>query len=354
MSGIANGLTERGFICDVLCSNTKPRYEEEFLNNVYVRRTKSYGELFSVSITPQLIHKFGEIASDYDIIHVHHPDPVAALGIFLHRPKARVIVHWHSDIVKQWIGLFFYKPIQNWLLRRSNLIICTSTNYISGSKHLTRFKEKTVAVPIGITSPNPVGKNFISDVKKRYANRFIVFSVGRFVYYKGFEYLIRSSQYLDDSFVIIIGGDGPLLKQCRELIGKAGLGHKVKLIGRLSSDELAAHYEACDIFCLPSVVKSEAFGIVMVEAMAYGKPIVSTKIEGSGVDWVNQNEMTGLTVNRKDPKELANAFIKLRNNKELRIEFGNSARSRFHNNFTISVMVDSIITHYNQVLAKRN
>ncbi|MGE0588234.1 MAG: glycosyltransferase [Cyclobacteriaceae bacterium] len=343
---ITNGLVRQGFTCDVLCSNTRNEFIEENLNGSRIIRTKSFGLLFSVSLTPQFISKLREIWRSYDIIHLHHPDPMAALALFLCRPKSKIVVHWHSDVVKQKIGLLLFSPLQKWILRRADLIIATSRKYADESFHLKPYLQKTTIIPIGIDG---LARGEREDYPKK-DGKFKIFAVGRFVYYKGFENLISSAEFLDENFIISIGGAGPLRQSYEKLIAQKNLKKKVKLIGKLSDEELIEQYKSCDVFCLPSIAKSEAFGIVMVEAMSLGKPVVSTRIPGSGTDWVNLNGITGLTVKPDSPEELAESFLKLKEDENLRFKYGRNARDRFKQEFTSDVMVQRILKSYYKVL----
>jgi len=346
MYDITEALNEKNIKCDVLCSNSINEYKEEIINGYKIYRTKSYGKFASTSITPQMIFKLREIISDYDIIHVHFPDPMANIALMLSNHKnKKIILHWHSDIIKQKNLLKLYLPFQNWLLKRADAIIATTPKYIEESKYLQKYKEKCVSIPIGIDKIKS-NKNEILKIKNRYSNKKIIFSLGRLIYYKGFEYLIKAAQYLDNEYVILIGGTGHLKDILKKIIIKNNLENKVKLLGRIKDEEKGNYYEACDVFCLSSIEKSEAFGIVQIEAMSFGKPIIATKIKGSGVDWVNENGITGINVESKNSKAIAEAIKFLTNNKEIYNQFSYNAKYRFQKIFTKEKMIDSIINLY--------
>jgi len=148
---------------------------------------------------------------------------------------------------------------------------------------------------------------------------------------------------------LLIGGEGELRDKFKKIIINSGLEKKVFLLGKIQEKDLGSYYQTCDIFCLPSVEKSEAFGLVLLEAMHFGKPLVSTDIKGSGVSWVNQNNITGLVVEPKDPTVLAGAINKIIENPNLKIKFGENGKRRFKKEFEIKTVADKIFKLYNEV-----
>lgn len=348
---LTESLVRRGFRLAVLCANTEPATARDSFNGYRVTRAKSYGLLFSTSLAPKLISILRSDFRRARIIHVHMPDPLAALAILAGSTKhQKVVVHWHSDVVNQKLARKLYKPLQNWLLRRADCVIATSGVYADASPDLQDFKSKIEVVPIGIQVPRPAHKDVIQRLKDQYSGRKIIFALGRHVYYKGFSTLISSAQHLPDNALIIIGGRGPLTASLEQQINSLGVGAKVLLLGRIPEEELSAYYSAADIFCLPSVFKSEAFGVVLLEAMAAGKPIVATTIPGSGVPWVNQHMVTGINVKPEDPVSLAAGLSQLLNDPELAAEMGEAGRRRFHQLFTAEAMVEKVAGIYEGLL----
>lgn len=349
---ITEELNKRNIKCDILCSNVGNEYKEDIINNYKVFKAASYGIISSTSISPQMISKLKKIISEYDIIHIHHPDPMANLALFMANPKKqKIVVHWHSDIIKQRRELAFYRPLLTWMLKKGDIIIGTSQKYIEESEQLKSFLGKCMVIPLGIKRSDIIVDNEKSkEIKINTAGKKIIFSLGRFIYYKGFEYLIESAKYLPDNYVILLGGDGELKEKYEQIIRENGLSEKVFLVGKIDQKDLGSYYEACDLFCLPSIAKSEAFGLVMVEAMSFGKPIVTTKIKGSGTDWVNHNGITGLNVEPKNPEQLANAFKTILENQEIYSKFSKNAFQRYLNEFTIETEVDRLIKVYHTIL----
>ncbi len=177
----------------------------------------------STSVSLTYLQQYFKIYDQFDIIHVHVPNPIAFLAIYLKQPKGKIIVHWHSDIVKQKLVYPFFRIVEKKVLQAASAIIATSQNYVGGLIPLAPYRHKINIIPIGI-APLPVHANGHADKK-------LIVAVGRLVYYKGFEYLIKAAQLLPDDYEIRIAGSGELKEEYGQLIGSLQLGHKVKLLG---------------------------------------------------------------------------------------------------------------------------
>jgi rhamnosyl/mannosyltransferase len=351
MFDITEGLNERGIRCDVLCSNSENRCLEETIGKYRVTRTSSHGTYFSTSISPQMAFKLRERQGDYDIIHVHVPDPTATLALFAVRPRSRVILHWHNDIVRQRFLLKLFLPFQKWMTRRADAIITTSPNYIVGSPFLAHHRAKCHVVPIGVDKSSfKVSDQTASEIRKRYGDRRIVFTVGRLSKYKGYQYLIRAARLLSDQYVVLIGGTGPLEADLAVQVQREGLGGKVFLLGKIDHEDLGSYYEACDLFCLSSITRNEGFGLVQLEAMLFKKPVVSTNIRGSGVTWANLNGETGLVVEPADPTALAKAIERICSDRDLYNRLARVGFDRTTREFSKEKMLSAVIGLYETVL----
>jgi glycosyltransferase involved in cell wall biosynthesis len=286
---------------------------------------------------------------NYDIIHVHHPDPMTALALKLSGYKGKVVIHWHSDILNQRFLLRFYQPLQTWLINRADTIIATSLVYAKNSTAISKYMDKVTIVPIGIQEPiHNMSK--VDIWKQKYAGKKIIFSLGRLVSYKGFKYLIKASKYLPNDYVCLIGGTGPLKKELEKEINDLHVETKTVLLGRVEEDDLCALYEACELFCLPSISKAEAFGVVLIEAMSYSKPIVTSNIIGSGVPWVNVQGKTGFNVTPQNSRDLALAIQKICENPSIKSVFGTNSRIRFETLFRKNTMVEKIYDVYRRLV----
>ena len=347
---LMSGLSERGVYCDMLCATHGViKNSERFLNDYsQLITTKTWFNFSATMISPSMITTLRRICNEYDIIHLHHPDPMAALSLFLSGYKGKVVLHWHSDIVKQKKLLRLYKPLQDWIIKRADVIIGTTPIYVEQSPFLLHVQHKITCLPIGV-SPVKVNKEKVFQIQNLYHRKKIIFTLGRLVEYKGHEYLIEAARHLNDDFIILIGGDGPLRDKLQQQIDENHLNDKVKLLGRISDEDLSAYYGACTLFCLPSIFKTEAFGLVQIEAMSCSKPVVTTEIPESGVPWVNQNGYSGLNVPPCNAEALAQAILSITANKERYLQFCNNALNRYLACFTQDQMVDRCLDIYNQL-----
>lgn len=345
---LTNGLSKE-IACDVLCCNSKNKTEIDNSHNYQIIRTASLIKLFSTSISPALVYWLKKIGNNYDIIHLHLPDPMASLAYFLVRPKGGLVLHWHSDIIRQKIFLFLYDPLQFWILKKSDKIIATSSRYAQGSRYLKKYQHKTVVIPLGLDVEKFKKSEFaIKEIKNKFKNKPIVFSLGRLIYYKGYEFLIEAMKSVEA--YLLIGGSGSLERKLQKQIEDCNMGKKVFLLGKIKNEDLGSYYQVCDVFCLPSIYKSEAFGLVQSEAMFFGKPVVSTDIIGSGTAWVNQDGETGFTVPPRDSDALAAAINKIINNPKIKLKMGVNSKRRFEDNFTIDIMVEKTIKLYKELI----
>lgn len=362
MWNLARGLSARGIRCDMLCCGL--RRELKGWNVGYHKAgkliipfnesgrcvvVKAVVKLAGTMISLRMISEVRRRMKNYDVIHIHHPDPMAALALFMSGYKGRVVLHWHSDILRQKGLLKLFDPFQRWLIRRADVIVGTTPVYVRESEALANVQHKIDCIPIGVdpVMPDPDGA---MRVRARYPGCRIVYSLGRLVPYKGFDYLIETAAYLPDGYHVLIGGSGPDHDELEAKIEKMGLGGKVTLLGRVPDNEFAAYFNACDVFALSSIYKTEAFAIVQIEAMSCGKPVVATRIPGSGVSWVNRHGVSGLNVEPKDARGMADAIVSMTSDKNVYDAFSARARARYEELFTYDAMIASCIKLYNRLL----
>lgn len=343
------GLSEQGVDCDMLCAASKGSGHTVSINeHARLKYCTSLSEVAATMISPAMIFALKKICRNYDIIHIHHPDPMACLALFCSGYKGKVILHWHSDIQKQKMLLRLYQPLQDWLLRRAERIIGTTPVYLAESPCLKHVQHKTCCLPIGVEPVRPRMKD-VENIRNRYPGKKIVFSLGRLVAYKGYKFLVEAARYLSDDYVILIGGTGALEDELNSEIETLGVQEKVKLLGRISDEELPAYYGACKVFCLSSVQKTEAFGIVQIEAMSCGKPVVATNIPQSGVSWVNAHGYSGLNVAPENGKELADAVMAIAGKEEDYRKYSVHAEQRYRDVFTKEKMIGNLLEIYNEL-----
>ncbi len=346
---LTTGLSGQGVDCDMMCAADHGDSRTVTINgHAKVICCRTWVKAAATMIAPAMISALRKMCRQYDIIHVHHPDPMACLALFLSGYKGKVILHWHSDIQKQKYLLQLYQPLQSWLLRRADLIIGTTPVYLSESPVLQKVQDKTACLPIGVEAMHP-DKQAVDAIKQKYPHRKIVFSLGRLVAYKGYCHLVAAAKHLTDDYIVLIGGTGALRDELQKEIEELGLHGKVELLGRVSDEDLPAYYGACDVFCLSSVQKTEAFGIVQIEAMSCGKPVVATDIPQSGVAWVNAHGVSGLNVTPGNARELAKAIRYIAEDGATYRKYSEGAARRYRDLFTRERMIRKCMEIYRNV-----
>ena len=350
MLDLTMGLSERGMTCDMLCAANGDAQVVKLNDYGSIVATKTAFKLAATYFSFAMVSYMRKHAAEYDVVHIHHPDPMACFALYLSGYKGKVVLHWHSDILKQKTLLKFYKPFQSWLIKRADKIVGTTPVYVAQSKALSDVQDKVDYIPIGVedVSLSPADEQ---KIRSRYPNKKIVYSLGRLVGYKGYEYLVKAAQYLPDDYVILIGGRGPLMDSLQNLINELGVSDKVKLLGYIRSEEFASYYKACDVFCLSSIWKTEAFAIVQVEAMSCSKPVVATQIPESGVSWVNKQGYSGINVPIMDAKALSEAILRITDEREYN-QYSANARNHYITNFSYSKMIDRCVMLYEELLSE--
>ncbi len=330
MNQINDSLPIERFDKEVLCCCNTHKSSTD--NGVKYHRCKYLFEIASNNISLSFLWKLSRVNTD--IIHYHMPFIFAVVAHFIARPKyKRMYVTYHSDIVVFQNIMKYFWGIYRKFLTQADKILVLSPKHIESSEFLKPFADKCVVIPQGISLDYNVNNEEVLKIRNKYKNKKILFSLGRHVKYKGFIYAIEAMKNINNA-IYLIGGSGPLTDTYIEYIKENNLEDKVILLGKLNDDEMDTYYEACDIYLFPSVGKTEAFGIVQIEAMRHSKPIINTNL-GNGVNYVSIDSETGLTVEPKNAKQLSNAINKLLNNDELRLQYGQNARKRVENLFAL-------------------
>jgi rhamnosyl/mannosyltransferase len=303
---------------------------------ISVTRCAAYGKVLSTSLSPGMVWELSQ--RDYDIVQVHLPHPVGAAAYLASKkpPRHRLIVTYHSDIVKQKRLMPYYDRLIAALCERAERVLATSPNYAATSPTLQRFRDKTEVVPYGIDlelfARTTVREEQAARIRARYGNVPLLVGVGRLIYYKGFEFAIRALARVQKAELILIG-DGPLRPDLEKLARELGVASRVHLVGEMQNGEIPPYYFASDLYLLPSIARSEAFGIVQIEAMACGLPVINTDLP-SGVPFVSRHGESGLTVRPSDVEALARAIEELLGEPSRRAEMGRKARARAEADFS--------------------
>lgn len=332
----------------VLCFNHVKGNASDEVDGVPVTRAGCFLKVSSQSLSfsygKLLKREFEEFAPDAVIFH--YPNPFAAhflLKLLKKHPECKLFLYWHLDITKQKILRLFFKGQNRRLLERAEKVVATSPNYIDGSPFLSAYREKCVVIPSCVARDRAScdEETFAraEELKGIFRGRTLLFALGRHVPYKGMEYLVRASKYLPDSYAVCIGGEGPLTDSLGKL---AEDDPKVAFLGKIDEAERKAYLLACDIFCFPSVTKNEAFGLALAEAMMMGKPSVTFTIEGSGVNYVSLNGVTGEVVENGNAEAFAGAIDKIASDKELSARYALAAKERAEALFSEEAFTDNI------------
>ena len=333
----------------VIVANDRLRQEHESLGGIDVVRLGRVMTIASAPICPAMINAIRRERAD--IVHLHLPNPAAAIACLLARITGALIISWHSDVVRQRRLVRLYQPLERILLKQSAAIVGTSPVYIAGSPVLREHSGRCHLIPYGIDAAqfddDRVDHSLVEKLRQRFGPRMIL-AVGRLVYYKGIKYLIQAMPKVDAKLVII--GEGPLRAELEREAGLNGISGRVTFLGEID-DNLASYYHASDVFALPSCERSEAFGIVQLEAMACGRPVVNTQID-SGVPYASLDGVTGFTVQPRSSDAIATALNRLLDNPELRERMGRTARDRVVNEFGIRKMAARTLELYTNVLSR--
>jgi glycosyltransferase involved in cell wall biosynthesis len=344
---LAAGQRERGIEVEVLVAGDGPRSRLEHIDGIKVVKAGTLLSAASTPLSPAIALYLQH--SDADLIHLHFPYPIGESAFLLAGRERPMVLTYHSDIVRQKSLLRLYRPVLRRVLARANRIIATSPQYVRSSEFLPDYEDKVRVVPLGIDVERyeSINHPVVDAVHERYGTPMVLF-VGRLRYYKGLEFLIRAMRDVEANLVIV--GTGPEERNLRDLTDQLNLSEKVCFSGEVSDEEVAAYYQACDLFVLPSCLPSEAFGVVQLEAMACGKPVVCTEL-GTGTSYVNVDGETGLVVPPCDSDALAHAIKLILSDKEASHSFGENALRRVKEKFGKDVMVEGVIEVYREIRA---
>lgn len=336
----------RGLDVTVLVASARGRGSMQVENGVRVIRTRPLVTLASAPLSPAMGLWMRRLTPD--VGHLHFPYPPGEIAHrFLGRSRA-TIVSYQSDIVRQrWLGRL-YGPLMRRVLADADRVLVSSPAYLQSSPHLQRITAKCSVVPLGIEpAAFRVPTNGASADMRGSDGAPLVLFVGKLRYYKGVDVLIEAAAQIDGR-ILIVGG-GPMEARLRRQAAASSAAARIRFLGEVADDELPHHYLAADVVVLPSAYRSEAFGIVLLEAMAAGRPVVSTEL-GTGTSFINQHGETGLVVASRDPSGLATAINRLLADPEERRRMGANGQRRVDELFHIEKMVDRTLAIYQEAL----
>ena len=343
---LARGLARSGEVdLQVIVANEGPRSTTSRPEGVPLRRLGTACKVAGAPVCPRLLGVLRR--SHADILHVHSPHPLALVAYLASGFRGRLVLTYHSDIVRQRVLGRLVGPLQHAALRRARAIITASPGLARHSPVLARHRARCVTIPFGIHPADFAATDpaEVAAVRARHAadGRPLLLAVGRLVYYKGFEYLLRAMTQVRPPVTLLLAGEGRLRPVLEALAARLGPERRVALLGDV------ADLRQPVVFILPSTARSEAFGIVQLEAMACGKPVINTWLP-SGVPDVSRDGETGLTVEPRNAEALAGAIDRLLGDAPLRARLGAAARERVHTRFDAERLVADPLPLYRRIL----
>ncbi|MDO5112681.1 MAG: glycosyltransferase [Clostridia bacterium] len=337
VQNIAEGLKDSTAMQVLVCApDAKTR--EDTVNGVAVRRSGRLCEVGPMPVSLRYLQDVRRAAKTADVLHLHMPFPWGDLALRLSGYKGKVALWWHSDVVRQQRLLKLYMPLMRWTLERADVIAVATQGHIDGSAFLKPYESKCRIIPFGVDEAYyAAGAPVAAHPPVNEKTDFLF--IGRMVYYKGCDVLLDAfARMREKNCTLTMVGDGVLLEGLRAQALQLGVADRVTFTGAVSKEELMRRIAACDVFVLPSVARSEAFGLVQIETMAYGKPVINTDLP-SGVPYVSLDGVTGLTVPPEDASALAAAMDKLAGDAQLRLSYGKAARERVEREYRMETMV---------------
>lgn len=321
----------------VLVCQKKGKGQVDDVNGVEVHRSGSMGVVASVPISFSFMWKLRKMAKDRDVIQFHLPFPLGDLACLLSGYQGKVVAYWHSDVVKQKKWMMLYRPVMERFLKRADVILVGAEGIIAGSKYLKPYREKCKVVPFAVSDEIlKTGGEYLRDDKfkeKADTEQLNVLFIGRLVYYKGCSTLLDAFVDVKDRAFLTIIGEGPLHDELEKKAIDLGIKDQITFLGHVTDMEKEVCLKKADVFVFPSVERSEAFGLVQLEAMSFGIPIINTDLP-SGVPEVSLHMQTGLTVKAGDADALAKAMRWMIEHPDARKNMGSLARRRVESKYT--------------------
>ena len=348
---LTRALAARGVDVTVLSYDSSRTAAPRNEDGVWVEPVPTVAGVSSQSIAPRLVTRSRRLARErrFDVIHQHWPDPFAHLAASMVPGGPAHVVTWHTDILRQRVLGPLYQALAPLTLTRPDAVIGATHAHLK-SLQIARFAppERRHVIPFGIDvrpfTPTQQVLNEARALRAKHGGGPLVFALGRHVYYKGFDVLIRAMARVPA--VLILGGEGPLTPMLRQQAETVGA--RVRLVGNIPEPQLPSYFHACDVFCLPSVAKTEAFGLVQAEAMACAKPLVNTALD-NGVNELAPNDICALTVTPGDDDALATALQKILSDSATATRLGVAGRDRVNTSFTVNAMVTKTLALYEMV-----
>jgi rhamnosyl/mannosyltransferase len=346
---LCKGTGRLGVHNEVLSLSRQANLAPYELDGTVVHRVPQDFEIASNACSLAAIGELARRAREADVVHYHFPWPFMDLAHFMARVRKPSVVTYHSDIVRQKHLLRLYQPLKHRFLQSVDSIVATSPNYLASSAVLDRYRDKTRVITYGLdrsTYPEP-SPDLVDKWRARVGDKFFLF-VGVLRYYKGLHILLDAVERLD--YPVVIVGAGPIEQELKAHAERLGLKH-VLFVGALDDPDKVALLKLCYAVAFPSHLRSEAFGISLLEGAMFGKPMISSEI-GTGTTYINVDGQTGLVVPPSSPEALGAAMRTLWENPALAARMGERAAERYRELFTSEQMAAGYTALYEELVAR--
>lgn len=343
---LARGLSAKGHDNEIVVARSWGFGSSETRHSVQIKRIASFGTLLSLPLAPTYPFRLHQAVKLADIVALHAPFPLADPVVAALPARTGLVVHWHSDIIRQKRSSAILAPLRRRMLERADAIITTHDSILDHTEVLKPYRDKIVVIPYGIDvehwqTRTPADDEAIASLKGAHPTLFV--AVGRLVTYKGFDVLLKALTLVHGHLVIC--GDGPERERLRTLAGELGVADRVTFAGKVSVGEMKRYLKAATCFVFPSVTAAETFGVVQLEAMALGLPVINTALTTT-VPHVARHGQEALTVSPRSVDELQQAMRLMAEDADLRQRLGKAARERVEVHYSNAHFVDRVLGYY--------
>jgi rhamnosyl/mannosyltransferase len=333
---------------EVLVANESAATVETTVEGIPVTRVGRVAHLKRMSVCPTFPHWMRKKRPD--LVHIHMINPMAESAFLLSGLRCKVVATYHMDLSRHRVLSGLYQPVQRRFLQRTEWITASSENFAKSSPVLSKFLDKVRILPFGLAEDRFQETDRTRSLARHLGETIsgkVVLFVGRLIHYKGLEYLIEAMTRVDATCLII--GEGYLAPRLRSQIQGLGLSERIRLIGSVPDEELVAYYDRADVFVLPSISRTESYGLTQLEAMSRGTPVICTEL-GTGTDFINRHNETGLVVPPRDSKALGDAINLILSDTALASRLSQGASTRREEFFSQRKMVEALKALYAETL----
>jgi rhamnosyl/mannosyltransferase len=344
---LCEGTAQMGFAGEVLALSPNAHKSPIKIGEHSVYQAQQNIQIASTGFSLSVFRKFAELAKRADIIHFHYPWPFMDIVHFASQHGKPTVVTYHSDIIRQQNLLKLYRPIKNRFLSSVDCIVATSPNYLLTSPVLNRYRDKVVEITYGLnksTYPIPASE-LLESWRSKLGGKFFLF-VGVLRYYKGLHILLNAMQ--GTGYTVVIMGSGPVEVELKKHAAQMSL-KNIHFLGALPNEDKVALIQLSYAVVFPSHLRSEAFGLSLLEGAMFGKPMISSEI-GTGTSYINVHNKTGIVVPPSDPDAFREAMRFLWDNPSVAAEMGRQAEQRYWELFTANKMAANYAALYSKLI----